>query len=348
MFGLWTTSGSAVIRVVLGPGRHCRRTNTSFEQDMEYMERVGCFVNDRYSLCHIGEWRSHHSLSLNKPSPAEEYYIRSIFLQGMSKFLVIIANIKNGDTIKLSPYFVTDGGTRYEKVEYVVLESDSPFSTDARIIAEIQLGTEIKENRRRSETASRETANRTGASLRTTGNQQNTALNSRRRGNTNLTRLQANQRSSLMTPSAPKLSNATSTSQPGTFARSQADPERPEWNTNDDHETPSEREIVLKKIHDELKYWYGVQYDSMFRFETSKDSLGAIEISFWRNDKYWMIRFPEDFPTNPAQLFNSSPTNPAQLFNSSGSASYQECSGVDVGKPLNNEVNILWAINNIP
>ena len=30
LFGLWTTSGSAVIRLVIGPGQGCRRTKTSF------------------------------------------------------------------------------------------------------------------------------------------------------------------------------------------------------------------------------------------------------------------------------------------------------------------------------
>ncbi len=148
LFGQWTTSGSAVIHVVLGPGQHCSRTDTSFEQDMAYMKRVGRFVKDRYSLCHIGEWRSHHSLSLNKPSAEEEHYVRRTFPQGMSKFLVVIANIENRDSIMLSPYFFTDGGTRYEKAEYVGLKSNNPFSTRAEILAEINLKAEGNEYQR--------------------------------------------------------------------------------------------------------------------------------------------------------------------------------------------------------
>jgi hypothetical protein len=121
LFGVWTTSGSAVIRVVIGPGQGCRRTNTSFHQDSEYMARVGRFVNDGHMLCHIGEWRSHHSLILDKPSAEDEITVKRSFPRGVSKFLVIIANIRNGDTIKLSPYFFTHGGERYEIAEYVVL-----------------------------------------------------------------------------------------------------------------------------------------------------------------------------------------------------------------------------------
>ena len=68
MFGLWTTSGSAVVGIVLGPGQGCRRTDVSFYQDLEYMGRVGRFVNQNYMLCHIGEWHSHHNLNAVKPS----------------------------------------------------------------------------------------------------------------------------------------------------------------------------------------------------------------------------------------------------------------------------------------
>ena len=434
LFGLWTTSGSAVIRVVLGPGQHCKRTDTSFHQDLEYMGRVGRFVNDNYMLCHIGEWRSHHNLSLSKPSAGDESTIRRNFPQGMSKFLVIIANIRNGDTIKLSPYFFTDGGKRYEIAERVVLDSDSPFSTNADIVAQINEGAEGKEHQRRNY--------HSGASLGNTENLQNSHWS----GNTNPTQMQANQSSTLFglsisaskpsssnslvnanTPDSPSASNSgvnprpsnsgvdpspsnsgvdpspsnpgvdpspsdsevnpspsdsrvnpsasdsgvnpsapdcndhqepmdtdvgdlypprdyeessaghenvTPASQLGASARNQADPDK---NKNSDEETPSERETVLKKIHDHLKHWFG-QTDSMFKFEKSKDSPGAIEISFKHNDKYWMVRFPNDFPTNPANLFFS--PWPATVRSN-------ECTELGLVKPLKNEVNILLTIKNI-
>jgi hypothetical protein len=164
LFGLWTTSGSAVIRLVIGPGQGSRRTNTSFHQDSEYMARVGRFVNEEHMLCHTGEWRSHHSLILDKPGAEDEITIRRNFLQSTSKFLVVIANIKNGHTIKLSPYFFTHGGERYEIAEYVVLESDGPFSTDDKIVEQIHLGAEGKEYQRRRETTFVEVANHSGAS----------------------------------------------------------------------------------------------------------------------------------------------------------------------------------------
>ena len=129
--------------------------------------------------------------------------------------------------------------------------------------------------------------------------------------------------------------NATSTSQPGTSAGGQADPDK---NKKGNEETPSERDIALKKIYDQLKKWFGIQSDSMFKFEKSKDIPGAIEISFKHNRRYWMVRFPEDFPTNPAKLFYSF---------YEAAVRHNECRSFELVKPLNNEVNILLTIKNM-
>jgi hypothetical protein len=110
------------------------------------MARVGRFVNEEHMLCHTGEWRSHHSLILDKPGAEDEITIRRNFPQSTSKFLFIIANIKNGDSV-LSPYFFTDGGIRYEKAKFVILESKNPFSSDARILAYIERGAEGNQGR---------------------------------------------------------------------------------------------------------------------------------------------------------------------------------------------------------
>ncbi|CAB3993692.1 Hypothetical predicted protein [Paramuricea clavata] len=344
----------------------------------------------------------------------------------MSKFLVVIANIENGDTIKLSPYFFTHGGERYEIAEYEVLDSDGPFSTDNKIVEQIHLGAEGKEYQRRRETTLVEVANHSGASLRNATNRQNTGSNSQRNGNTNPTHLQltkahpctcttkpnpsvslvnsniptskANGSLPQVYPCAPnskanqntpksqvdqnasdskvyqissesqanpsgstpndhegpmdtedsdlhspgdyeRLSgrpeNATSASQPGTSSGSQADPDK---NKNGNEETPSDRDVVLKQIYDHLKKWFGIQSDSKFKFEKSKDIPGAIEISFKHNYRYWMVRFPDDFPTKPAKLFYSS---------WEASVRSHECFDSDIVKPLNNEVDMLLTIKNI-
>ena len=548
LFGLWTASGSAVIHVVPGPGKNCRRTTTSFHQDIEYMHRVGRFVNDNYMLCHIGEWHSHHSLSLNRPSTGDEQTVRRNFPQGVTKFLVIIANIRNTDTIVLSPYFFTDGGRRYEKAEYVVLNDDGPFSTDDKIVEQIQFGAEGSVDQR-SKTTLAEKANNRRDSSHKTRNQLDAASKYELDGKNSSTCAQANQSSTPLGPNANGLSqvdapkpdstpnqsisnsqadrspprsqdipsestlrdsvgpmdadntnhipseddkdtsasfenttsvpqtitptgnqvhqdfkydqsmstsqadqnpsesqnipggsnpgysvepmdigntdfilsenskdtsssskNTTSVSQTAapagnqgtpdskddqsisdspasqsssefqdissesttgdteeqmdtddsdlilpqndketisssesspsvpqtvTLAGNQVDPNR---NKNDDDETPSEREIVLKKIYDQLRNWFGTQSKSAFNFETSKNCPGAIEISFKHNNKYWLIRFPAEFPTIPAKLFHS--TREASLRS-------RECSQSKIVESLINDVNILLTMKNI-
>ena len=74
---------------------------------------------------------------------------------------------------------------------------------------------------------------------------------------------------------------------------------------NVNEETPSKREIILKKIHDHLNCWYSCQTESSFKFQTSESSRDTIEINFKHNKNFWMVCFPKDFPDKPAELFCS-------------------------------------------
>ena len=394
LFGLWTTSGSAVIHVAPGPGKNCRRTTASFHQDIEYMHRVGRFVNDNYMLCHIGEWHSHHSLSLNRPSDGDEQTVRRNFPQGVPKFLVIIANIKNRDTIKLSPYFFTDGGRRYEKAEVKVLDSEGPFSNDDKVMEQIQLGAEGGEDQE-NETTLVEIASHNEGSPNNTRRGQNMDSNSLQGRNARSTFVQGNQSSTTSRlhlnssppvvspkptlkstfnsqanqsqPTSPATSsgpttaggvepmdtsntillpprdyedasatsgNPTSVSPTVTPAEDQPQPDK---NLNGDDKAPSEREIVLKKVHDQLKKWFGSQSESMFNFESSKNCPGAAEISFKHNRRFWMVRFPKGFPVDPTKLFCSQ-------FQETVRFSVSRVNKVDIVEPLDNDVNILLSI----
>ena len=109
----------------------------------------------------------------------------------------------------------------------------------------------------------------------------------------------------------------------------------PDKNKNDDNETPSEREIALKKIYDQLKHWFGTHSESGFSFETSKDCSGAVEISFKHNRKFRMVRFPKGFPVDPTEIFCSAFQESLRLSN---------IHKTDLVEPLNNDVNILLSI----
>ena len=41
LFGLWQDESTAVVQLILGPGEKCKRTTTSFYQDVSYLREVG-------------------------------------------------------------------------------------------------------------------------------------------------------------------------------------------------------------------------------------------------------------------------------------------------------------------
>ena len=347
LFGLWTTSGSAIIHVMLGPGQNCKRTSTSFHQDLNYMERVGRFVNDNYMLCHIGEWHSHHNLSLSKPSAGDESTIRRNFPHGMSKFLVIIANIRNGDRIELSPYFFTNSGTHYEIAECVFLQSYNPFSNHPKILAQIERGAE--ENHQRNESyhsvaslTGIESSQNAGSNAQRNDNDtpndshvvsspRNTGSSSQQYGNTVSTNPQVSPTNDL-TKSAVNQPNA-----PAGHTAAQATNNSPENETlqvqtaNDENEKATEKEVVMKETYDELDKYFG-----QGKVEMERARFNDITMIFEHDSYHWMVRFPETFPNQPAQLFRS--LTRRHLSNSS------PCSDYLLMKPLTNPVNILLSI----
>jgi hypothetical protein len=72
LFGLWVNSYTAVVQFVLGPGQNCKRTAVSFYQDIEYLREAGNYLTQQHGLCNIGQWHSHHRLSLTRPSGGDE------------------------------------------------------------------------------------------------------------------------------------------------------------------------------------------------------------------------------------------------------------------------------------
>lgn len=122
LFGLWTSNGDAVLHVVLGPGRNCKRTGASFHQDIPYLKRNGELLTQDYMLCHIGEWHSHHQLRLFEPSGGDSSTVIRNYPRGTSGFLLIIANILSPREVKLSPYLYTEKSTYgYDEMGKIVL-----------------------------------------------------------------------------------------------------------------------------------------------------------------------------------------------------------------------------------
>ena len=94
LFGLWVDAHTAVVQFALGPGEKCKRTNTSFFQDVDYLATAGGYLIEKHGLCNIGQWHSHHQLSLNQPSTGDENTVWGN-MPGlrMNRYIVCIANV---------------------------------------------------------------------------------------------------------------------------------------------------------------------------------------------------------------------------------------------------------------
>ena len=146
LFGLWLDKRTAVIQLVLGPGKGCRRTDSSFYQDVQYLSNVGSHLTQREGVCHIGEWHSHHKHSLARPSGGDENTVWSNMPNGFSRFVLFIANIEStgeGNAANVGCFlFEVDPKTNKRlpvlRGKFQLLPTDSPFRSKIMISRKIQ------------------------------------------------------------------------------------------------------------------------------------------------------------------------------------------------------------------
>ena len=86
LFGHWTSDGIPVVLYALGPGPNANHQVTFFQQDVEYLVKVGHLLKSRFGLHHIGEWHSHHQLGLDHPSGTDIHTMSLV-----KRFLLCIA-----------------------------------------------------------------------------------------------------------------------------------------------------------------------------------------------------------------------------------------------------------------
>ncbi|XP_015751493.1 PREDICTED: uncharacterized protein LOC107331429 isoform X3 [Acropora digitifera] len=135
LFGLWQDERKAVVQLALGPGKGCRRTSTSFYQDVEYLAKVGSYLTEKEGVCHIGEWHSHHQLGLARPSGGDEGTVwRNMPTYQLSRFVIFIANIEaTGQSYKVNIgcfLFEIDGKGNQLPVKqgrFKIIASKNPF-----------------------------------------------------------------------------------------------------------------------------------------------------------------------------------------------------------------------------
>ena len=150
LFGLWADKHTAVIQLVLGPGKQCARTTTSFYQDIDYLRRVGSYLTQNEGMCHIGEWHSHHQLGLARPSGGDENTVwNNMPTYNLKRFVIFIANIqssKHSYNVNVGCFlFEIDDDGKHMNVlpgKFTILQKNSPLSGKREVTEERMIGAE--------------------------------------------------------------------------------------------------------------------------------------------------------------------------------------------------------------
>ena len=150
LFGLWADKHTAVIQLVLGPGKQCTRTTVSFYQDIDYLGRVGSYLTQNEGVCHIGEWHSHHQLGLARPSGGDENTVwNNMPTYNLKRFVIFIANIqssKHSYNVNVGCFLfeIDDQGKQMNVLpgKFTILRKNSPLSRKREVTAERKKGAE--------------------------------------------------------------------------------------------------------------------------------------------------------------------------------------------------------------
>ncbi|XP_046859466.1 uncharacterized protein LOC124452879 [Xenia sp. Carnegie-2017] len=158
LFGLWRSDNTVVIQRFIGPGKNCLRTETSFHQDVQYLEKIGSLITSKEGLCNVGEWHSHHQMRMPKPSEGDCRTIKSNMPHlGVERFVLFIATIEFSsglkrahdiplDNIKIHPYLFLSSKRSYieGKIEFMSGTKENFPSTNvySEIEHEIEEGKE--------------------------------------------------------------------------------------------------------------------------------------------------------------------------------------------------------------
>ena len=146
LFGLWIDKHTAVVQFVLGPGQCCKRTPVSFFQDTKYLESAGTFLTKNHGLCNIGQWHSHHRLSLNTPSGGDKNTVWGNMPKlHLNRYIVFIANIASTNEASVNCFlFEIQSGERLPVLQgnFDELAGNSPFRDDEKVSKSVLQGHE--------------------------------------------------------------------------------------------------------------------------------------------------------------------------------------------------------------
>lgn len=127
LFGYWTAERVPVVLYAIGPGPHANHQGAFFNQDVDYLTRVGKPLIEHFGLQHIGEWHSHHQLGLAQPSSHDaNTMLTTIRDKHLGQFLLCIGNCTSTSST-LNAFNFSEFFPDYVKAQWSVKEIESPF-----------------------------------------------------------------------------------------------------------------------------------------------------------------------------------------------------------------------------
>ena len=112
-------------------GKNCKRTETSFFQDADYLSEAGTELTALQGLCNIGEWHSHHRIDMPKPSAGDETTVwKHIDTLNSGRFMVFIATIvgpSDNPRVNLDCFMFSSKTKTMSKGTFKILQGASPL-----------------------------------------------------------------------------------------------------------------------------------------------------------------------------------------------------------------------------
>lgn len=138
LFGFWSAGGIPVVLFAIGPGPNANHQVAFFNQDLEYLKKVGRYLYRKYGLLHIGEWHSHHQLGLAQPSGHDASTMAtSIANNHLGRFLMALGNCTAEESVVNAFEFVEGCGTDWRHIPWEIKGVKSPFRVTIESDSEI-------------------------------------------------------------------------------------------------------------------------------------------------------------------------------------------------------------------
>ena len=128
LFGFWTQLGTPVVLYAVGPGPNAQHNVASFLQDSQYVDEVEVDLCNYTGLHHIGQWHSHHQLSLAHPSGGDVSSMKKgVGLPGFPRMLLCIGNCTEVTTTINAFNFHENCPGEYVHASWDIIAIDSPY-----------------------------------------------------------------------------------------------------------------------------------------------------------------------------------------------------------------------------